>query len=438
MSVNNNDNNPQRIQRSPHLVFSPPSQQNEIDPEQAQRVGDIRHRNLGENNSAQPHEAQPLTLGGRISNAFTRFRNFFRRSPPNNVENASQNPGRRLVVSPELAARLRNAQRIPVSQMQSRTRMVVDVNELDNNPRGILIQLDSLVKGDPLPRIKYTDGDNVSEGQDEGGLRKDFIARLMKNLFIESDNDTKPKDNHLQTEKGFPIAFKNESDIVCYNELGNLFAQSLNEKGLIKMGPLFSESFYTILSSRLLQKDKNSDDWFIQSYLDTSLSPSHEDRELILQYLANEEVNLTSTAQQIIQNILLVAAEDIPDEELMTDESRKTVKYAVLELAKDSEKLNAVMMIADQMEAKTEDKQKLIQLAANPKTLQEEIEGTLNSTQIIEKMDWNFTESVSKNNADKVQEYLTDWISNANSEMLLFYMALLLPSEVRLHSISNI
>ncbi len=299
------------------------------------------------------------------------------------------------------------------------TKLEVDLDELTSNPRKLLLELGShLLQNKPFPNIYYRLKGELSEAVDIGGVRRDFISRLMESLFAESSMSGKLV---MDNEK-FP-QLTGKEDIDCYRTIGRIFALCYLQGSYFKTGTLFSAGVYQkiafLADPSLETLDIASDDNTVPTYL------HYRNFAGFLKLIEGKDDNI-----QDVEDEVLIAAYTFIDmggdaEEargyFKKQDSRKLLAKEVIEAALIDPQFQAIRLIAQETKDKIDAESWKLLHQEGPKKMQERIEGVLSKEILLSKLHWEETASHTSLDLQlkaKTKRFLKNWIERASPDDL--------------------
>ncbi len=278
------------------------------------------------------------------------------------------------------------------------TKMVIDFDNFIQNPKKLLMDLGNyLLNNLPFPNIYYFSEGKQSVAIDAGGVRRDFLTRLLENLFKEVEG----KITLIMSKDKMPMANEDPENEICYRILGRLFAFCYPQHSSFKTGPLFNEMVYTFIAD-----PSEGDEWYINCYFNLMNIPQN-----IKTFITLNETKPELTKKDLDYVTLL-------DETFVdTKEHRKVLREEILQKARKDAKLRPLAYIRDEMKKILTDAEMNMISQAGPKTLQERIEGLLTADLLLNKLNW-VQGAVSHQDLVKIQVFFTKWINEAKFEQL--------------------
>lgn len=289
-----------------------------------------------------------------------------------------------------------------------------------SNPLELLLRLgrEYLLQGLPFPYVYYYEDGVLNEVIDVGGVSKDFVIRVIENLFKEQNGEVRG----LLLKNRLPIDDESVDSKDGYCTLGKLFSLCYPPNSSFKTGavfpPEYSRQIYNCIASSRNPEQPLSDEWLISGYLALMGAP------VALFTLLNADSSALDLTEEQWTNIGYFVdsiGETVVNQAYFENQENKDkLRSEYLALAKSSpniESLRALAMIASSMKESLGTAEWNMLCLSGGEALQVRIEGVLNVDALLKKLTWDVESTVSFEKETKTKEILTKWI-NANPEKL--------------------
>lgn len=312
-------------------------------------------------------------------------------------------------------------------------KMIIDTAEIDSNPKKIILELGAfLLHKHPFPHVYYITEGTLSQAIDMGGVKRDFISRLISSLFCQKQ----PNNHKLALDhEGYPL-LKTKEDIDCFRTVGRLLALCYPAPSSFKIGPRFSLEFYKKLALLALAPwitttpiNALGDDDASSTYLQFR-GWSMREWSMMTSPITQEIDILSLGKMPAGEQALTTAAHfldlDLPQQELplfFTDPKNRTLlRNTIIETAKDDQKFLATAYIAQEIHAAstTEEWEQLC--SQGGKQLRERIQGKLSASLLLTKLQIECKGSTTPILQLKTVGYLHNWIAQAAIEELRMFV----------------
>ncbi len=295
------------------------------------------------------------------------------------------------------------------------TKIYVDLHEISSNPRKLLLELGThLLQNKPFPNIYYQLQGELSAAIDIGGVRRDFISRLMETLFAESSMSGKLVMNHQKLPR-----LTDKEDIDCYRTIGRIFALCYPENSYFKTGTLFSTDVYQKIAflahPSLAALDITSDNNNLSTYL------HYRSFSGFLRLIDRSDNNIRDIEESILTSAYIFIGMHGDALEARSyfenQKNRELLKKEIMEAAESDTQFHAIRIIVQEIRNKigAESWSNLYQETSD--NIQKRIEGELSKEALLNKLDWEETPSSSSIDPqlkEKTKGYLKSWIERAS------------------------
>ncbi len=277
------------------------------------------------------------------------------------------------------------------------TILEVDIDEISSNPKKYLDKLGNYLQyKSSFPEVSYFKGKEPLEGVDEGGLRRDFVTRLVKNIYSVSE------ENFLKYKEGpnqgvLPL----KDDRKCLRTLGRLFALCAQEGSSFKIGPVFD----SLLFEGIKAEDRT------KIFAKINAIP-----ERVVELAESADGKGFEDSILVNAGFILDIEEGKPEGYFDSAKHREELKEELQKQMKEDEALFVMNLIAEEMKAvlggQAWDRLKDVDL-------QSRIQGELTKDLLKEKLDWSQQhEGITAEEVSKIKGFTEDWIGRASKETL--------------------
>lgn len=317
---------------------------------------------------------------------------------------------------------------IPLSFKSANKRLLVNVNDLNDNPLKVLLELGPrLLNGHPLPIIRLIEKNgSISEGEDAVALRKSVISRLIKSLKSHAEAEGQL---HFITDPNLGLMPYIDSSKVNLDDqiegfqiLGTIFMRSMIE-GCLTGNHFHPALFQMICSFSYDELDKLDDEAGNLSNelrLKLRLIESLDNKNMvqIINNLQKKPTHLNNADYEQLKDLVINSIEEEIDLSKNTLENRKWVQAKGKEIILgDIQKLDthrAVALIAKTMHFLINSEEVWSRSCMNgSQKLQSKIEGTLTKQEFISAISLKLKTNKYPKRAEKIEGFLEKWISEA-------------------------
>lgn len=306
----------------------------------------------------------------------------------------------------------------------------VDIQQLAEDPVSNLIWLGNkyLLRGRPIPEIKYVNEGELSEGIDLGGLTREFISRLFELLFVKAKDGEEPVlplvDGEVCVWPNFPQEYAEENILLtCYQTVGRMLAlcySSQKKRYQLFTGEIFDPTFFQLIKLPGIVESFLSEDTLIASLLILKGLP-----ENLMQLMGENSPRIEEFDQASLTRVsfLLDSERSLggPPADFTVLENRKNLRNKVLQEAREDGRIRAASIIASSMREGLTSEKRVQLTRESAENLQKNIQGELNADLLKSRLNWTTgSRSVSEDNLQKTKTFLEMWIelNRDNKEQL--------------------
>lgn len=293
----------------------------------------------------------------------------------------------------------------------------VEVSSITENPVKVLERLGALylLPSGLLPNVVFTKNGQYLSGLDYGGIKRDFITQLLKELFKENSAD----ERYLVVEDGIPSARGGEFERDTYFALGKLMALCYFGSYYLCLGDLFSDKFYECLAVKG-NTEVTSKRWYLNCYLTLIGAPSESYRLFDFNF-PYEELS-QNEFDNIHYYIDPLQEFDLSLEKLRCKSTRLFLYEKLVAAAKENGRVNAISYIAKSM-AETINRWRWYVLRdLTPSRLRQRIQGVLSAKELLKRLIYTDSSTGTLEERLKTKGFVTNWINNADKDNLELFV----------------
>lgn len=321
---------------------------------------------------------------------------------------------------PTLAGIRRETEGMTESDMDLRETIEVDIDDFQQKPKNYLAILATILEKKSHSKICYKKNGIISNGYDDGGLKRDFVSQLLTFIFdkaSEADACHLKSFNYDSKEGLEPFARENEESE--YRILGKLFARCFLGENYFTIGTIFRTSVF----QSLLEMGKScSDEAWVKVFLSFMMGEEQSLENIISRINSNLDPEKEEEAAKIACQLIESEMEKNPKtrEEC---KNQKSIWSKLVIAAKNNGYLQAIFWMADAMknELTHAEWEKMCQL--NVVALQEKIQGKLSAKLLKEKIGYiPASDSIAKEDHLNIKTYFETWIDQQSVEQLSLFV----------------
>lgn len=293
----------------------------------------------------------------------------------------------------------------------------VEESSIAENPVKLLERLGALylLPSGCLPNIVFKRGGQFLSGMDFGGLKKDFISRLLSALFKTSPVGK----NFLEIEDGFPVARGGEMERDTYFALGKLLAFCYYGRYSLCLGNLFSDKFYECLSVKG-NAEMISKRWYLNCYLILINAPSEIYRlfefNFPYQALSQEEFEKVHYYIDPMQEL------GIDVKKLLDKSYRLSLYEKLVTTARENGQVMAISYIVKSMAETIRFRQWFMLRELTPTALRLRIQGVLSAEELLKRLQYLNSSNATGEDINRTKGFLTSWIKQADNKNLELFV----------------
>lgn len=306
----------------------------------------------------------------------------------------------------------------------------IDLEELAQDPIKVLIQFDQQLTPPNyiFPRIYYKKSQEfqLEEPIDIGGVKRDFLTRLMESLFKKTDESSRV----LPMEQGEPLADEQTGDY--YFILGKIFTLCYLEDSPFKTGSILPLTTYHKIATLpyKIKENELTDQDLIGIYI------LFYDLKNVLK-LFNPNIPLESIEIETLDEAFYLVEDgdygwnnqnslnEYHQDKIAFFQSpayREQFSKALFQDARKNKRLTAVMLIGKSMAKFFSEEEWDALRAQGGDVLHDRIEGVLTSESLLKNILWEYSENVTIEDHEKTKRYMETWIKDASLEKLRLFL----------------
>lgn len=286
----------------------------------------------------------------------------------------------------------------------------VDIIEFKRNPKKfVLLLANFLLKNQPFPSVQYFENGELNEAVDVGGLRRDFVTRILEYIF---NCKTLLQDaSHLSLDDGWPAIVAGKNEERCYETLGRLMGICTLSYSQLKTGPCFKEEFYECIGG---PSALDSDEWYMWSLLTVKgIQRNLIDKLTAVSAGSENSLELDEKEKVYIKTLFNQFTNHQDDVEVLISDLNKLkgLVSKITEAAKEDPRVQAIYFIRKGIKDAIPQEWDTVR-TMQVKNLQALIEGQLTKEILVEYITW-FGE---ENSIVKTKEFFKEWMRTLNDE----------------------
>lgn len=307
-----------------------------------------------------------------------------------------------------------------------RNKFNVKVDDIEQNPVKVLSDLaDVWLEDSIFPEISYFIDLFDSQIEDDGGVARDFVSKILKKCFVEYKTE-----GFITNSNGLP-ELTDENQRRAFKVIGKIMAHCVGEDSTMRTGPLFDEKFYEYMMNSSLSDDI----WNVSTYLEILKASDHVKQLIISNAVQTVSLGIRDTDfLKVLNEYVREGESDLikfnsnPDTVIL----QEGLFAAVLQAAKKNPSIMAIHQIAEGFNAVYSSTNLEGLKSLGPVYIKSRIEGSITKDMFLYNLKWTNSGDIPEEDFTRVKGFMERWVKEHKLPQLYKLLQMITGSAGRL------